>query len=239
MAPAATASCARSWRSLDTPESGAPADVDAWRAARRRELLERRQALPLEERRAGDERVAHWLAQGFAFIEGLAIGFYWPFRGEVDPRVAAHRLRSRGSRTALPVVVAKGRPLEFREWQPGAATTPGPFGLPVPVDTPRVEPDVVLAPPVGFDGRGYRLGYGGGFFDRTLAAASPRPLAIGLAREMCRMPTIHPQPHDIPMDFIVTEDGIHAGGGEPLRRVSAEDAAGLARELVEARRRTS
>ena len=80
--------------------------------------------------------------------------------------------------------------------------------MPIP-QTEAVVPDVLLMPPVGFDADGYRLGYGGGFFDRTLAAAAPHPLKIGLAREASRIDTIHPQPHDVPMDFVVTERGIH------------------------------
>jgi 5,10-methenyltetrahydrofolate synthetase len=135
----------------------------------------------------------------------------------------------------LPVVVAKARPLEFREWCPAAVTSRGAFGLPVPVGTPALAPEAVLVPPVGFDARGYRLGYGGGFFDRTLAAAPTRPLAIGLAREASRMETIRPQAHDIPMDFIVTEAGIHHAGGEPLRLIDAREAQALAQSLADRR----
>lgn len=91
----------------------------------------------------------------------------------------------------------------------GCVTRPGVFDLPVPIEGEVVVPDAVLVPPVGFDRLGYRLGYGGGYFDRTLAALSPRPIAIALAREVSRIETIHPQPHDVPMDFIVTETGIH------------------------------
>jgi hypothetical protein len=114
------------------------------------------------------------------------------------------------------VVVAKHAPLEFREWEPGVATAPGVFGLPVPQSAALV-PDVLLMPPVGFDGAGYRLGYGGGYFDRTLASRSPQPLKIGLARGMSHIETIHPQPHDIPMDFVITEAGIHEPGASGLQ----------------------
>lgn len=226
---------------MSSPEAGVappPIDIDAWRGARRRELLARREALSSEERRAGDERVARLLEEGFPCLAGLTIGFYWPFRGEVDPRLVVHRLRKRGSSTALPVVVGKAKPLEFREWQPGTATLPGAFGLPVPQDAAVVVPEAVLVPPVAFDARGYRLGYGGGFFDRTLAAARPRPLAIGLARAVNRMETIHPQAYDIAMDFIVTEESIQVTEAQGLRRVeSAEEAASIARAVLEARRR--
>jgi 5-formyltetrahydrofolate cyclo-ligase len=166
----------------------------------------------------------------------MVIGFYWPFKGEVDPRVAVLRLRSLGARSALPVVLARGAPLQFREWRPGMATAPGVFGLPVPVDGAIVAPGAVLAPPIGFDAHGFRLGYGGGFFDRTLAAAAPRPLALGLAREAGRIATIHPQPHDIPMDFILTEAGVHHDSGSGLRLVpDLRDVARLAADLLASR----
>ena len=132
------------------------ADVDpaAWRKAMRAELLAKREALPAEERRGEDERITELLLLGFPSLRQGALGFYWPMKGEFDPRVATHRLRQQGARTALPVVVAKGAPLEYREWHTGVETRPGVFGLPVPVDTAVVAPDGVLAPPLGFDGRG-------------------------------------------------------------------------------------
>lgn len=225
---------------MSSPESRhfVPEEIDAWRAARRREMLARRESIGAGERRAGDKRIAEFLNQGFPCLRGITVGFYWPFRGEVDPRVAARRLRSQGSRTALPVVQGKAKPLEFRQWSPGAITSPGPFGLPVPMGTPVLAPDAVLVPPVGFDERGYRLGYGGGYFDRTLAAAEPRPLAIGLARAASRMETIHPQAYDVPMDFIVTEEGIHFASAEGLRHLAdPADAEAFAQGLIEARRR--
>lgn len=221
------------------PAESAPADLAAWRKERRRELLACREALPLAERRAGDARIGELVLAGFPMLEGMTIGFYWPIKGEVDPRIAMHRLRQHGARTALPVVLAKGRPLEFREWRPDTPTTPGPMGLPIPQGE-IVVPDAVFAPPVGFDARGYRLGYGAGFFDRTLAAARPRPLALGLARAASRMETIHPQPHDIPMDFILTEQGVHVAGGELLRRLDdPAEAAAIALGLIAARRTAS
>jgi 5-formyltetrahydrofolate cyclo-ligase len=96
----------------------------------------------------------------------------------------------------------------FREWTPGAPMAPGIWNIPVPAEGETLSPTVLLAPLVGFDGCGYRLGYGGGYYDRTLAAAMPRPLAIGVGFEASRLETIHPQPHDIPMDLIVTEQEI-------------------------------
>src|SRR5258706_7000499 len=193
-------------------------DVTAWRKARRAELIALRKALAPEVRRAQDERVGKLLLAGFPMLERMTLGFYWPFNGEVDPRVAMLRLRERGARAALPVVIEKNAPLEFREWTPDVATVPGVFGLPVP-QSAKVVPDAVLMPPVGFDAQGYRLGYGGGYFDRTLAALAPQPLKIRLAREVSRIDTSHPQPHDIAMDFLITPRGIHEvrQGGLRLR----------------------
>lgn len=86
--------------------------------------------------------------------------------------------------------------------------TRGVWNIPVPADGIDVRPDIVVSPVLGFDRAGYRLGYGGGFYDRTLAALAPRPLVIGVGFAMSAMTTIRPLPHDIPMYFIVTEDGL-------------------------------
>lgn len=210
-------------------------DIAAWRKARRAELIGRREALPLEARRDSDQLIGTLLLEGFPLLEQLTLGFYWPFKGEVDPRVALLRLRGRGTVAALPVVVAKGSALEFREWYPDVETDPGVFGLPVP-RTPKVVPDALLMPPVGFDAQGYRLGYGGGYFDRTLASLSPRPLAIGIARELSRIETIRPQAWDVPMDFVVTEAGIHEVREARLHRIAPASADAAARVLRERRR---
>ena len=183
-------------------------DLAAWRKAKRAELLAAREAVPLETRRQRNAIVTRHLEAAFDVLAGLTIGFCWPYRGEPDTRFFLRTMRARGSRSALPVVVAKKRPLEFREWWPGAPTTPGVFDLPIPEGTAVLRPQALLVPPVGFDAAGYRLGYGGGFFDLTLAAMTPQPLKIAVAFEVSRMPTIYPQPHDIPMDFVVTELGI-------------------------------
>lgn len=212
-------------------------DTGAWRALARADLLARRTALPAEDRRRMDARVTELLDFGFAALRGLVVGTYWPMKGEFDPRVAVKHLRDRGARAALPVVVQKAAPLQFREWWPGVETKPGVFGLPVPQGSPVVVPDALLIPPVGFDAMGYRLGYGGGYFDRTLAALSPQPLKIAVAREASRMDTIHPQPHDIPMDFVLTEAGVHevtASGLRLVERLAAVDR--LVARLLEQRR---
>ncbi len=137
------------------------------------------------------------------------LAFCWPYKNEYDARHLASALRRRGATTALPVVVAPKTPLVFREWRPGVKLAGGPLGIPYPVDSPEVVPDHVLLPMLGWDGDGYRLGYGGAFFDRTLAALAKRPQIIGVAYEQAYLRTIHPQPHDIPADFVVTERGVY------------------------------
>ena len=113
-----------------------------------------------------------------------------------------------GGRCALPVVVEKKAPLVFRLWEPGGRLVPGVWNIPVPADGDEVPPDVVIAPVVGFDSACYRLGYGGGFFDRTLATMPHRPLAIGVGYDAAAISTIYPLPHEVAMDAIVTERGI-------------------------------
>ena len=102
-----------------------------------------------------------------------------------------------------------GQPLDMRLWEQGAPLYPSGFGTLAPSEiAPRAEPDVVVMPLLGFDRRGTRLGYGGGYYDRTLAASDPRPKTIGVGFELMRMKSIQPLPHDIPMDLVVTEAGV-------------------------------
>ena len=135
----------------------------------------------------------------------MTLGVYWPFQAEFDPRPLIDWVIAQGSAVALPAVVDKKGPLEYRAWRPGEALVDGVWNIPIPEDREVVMPQAVLAPLVGFDRQCYRLGYGGGYFDRTLAALSPRPLAIGVGFEMSQIETIFPQSFDIAMDVIVTE----------------------------------
>ena len=111
--------------------------------------------------------------------------------------------------TALPLVETRAAPLTFRRWTPETCMVRGDWNIPVPPpDAPVVTPDIALAPLVGWTAEGYRLGYGGGYFDRTLAALKPKPFVVGIGFQEARLQTIFPQPHDIPLDLIVTEKGI-------------------------------
>ena len=212
-----------------------PANLKQWRQEQRTALLARRQAATPAERAGWNDTSNALLATGVPLLRGMVVGFCWPYKGEVDPRPLIHQLREQGSRVALPVVVAKGQPLEFREWWPGAPMKPGALGIPMPEGTPVLLPDAVLVPAVGFSAQGWRLGYGGGYFDRTLASLSPQPLKIGLAHELARIPTIHAQPHDIPMDFVVTEAGLHAVADGAILRLDAAACAQRAAGLATAR----
>lgn len=182
-------------------------EVRAWRRTERGRLIACRAAVPLAERRPRDLVITVHLRTAVPDLAGRHIGFYWPFKGEYDPRPLARALHREGARLALPVVVRRAAPMEFRPWQPGIRMVAGIWNIPAPAEGDPVLPDTLLVPLVGFDARGYRLGHGGGYYDRTLAAMLRRPRAIGVGFECLRLATIHPQPHDIPMDLIVTEGG--------------------------------
>lgn len=200
-------------------------DWRAWRRDQRQKLIGARRALDPGDRAARNTAIDESLEIAFADAGGAVIGFCWPFAAEPEPRFAVRRWREAGSRAALPVVVAPRMPLEFREWFPGAPMERGVYDIPYPTGTDILAPEVALVPVNGFDRRGFRLGYGGGFFDRTLAVMQPRPVCIGLGYEIARLATIHPQPHDIPFDFVVTEAGIEARIDGQLRVVEARAAA--------------
>jgi len=122
--------------------------------------------------------------------------------------IARQHLAS-GGRVALPVIVQKSAPVEFWSWHPGMPMQKGIWDIPAPKEREVLTPDAVLVPLVGFDECGFRLGYGGGYFDRTLAAAAVPPFAIGLGSEDALLPTIYPQAHDIAMNLIVTDQRVH------------------------------
>jgi 5,10-methenyltetrahydrofolate synthetase len=183
-------------------------DVNRWRRNERERLIAERLAVPAERRAQQGEAIAEGILAEIGDVEGLTVSAYWPFRGEPDLRPLLAEVARRGGRTALPVVVEKARPLEFHLWQAGEPLSRGVWNIPIPAEQNRVLPDIVLSPVVGYDAACYRLGYGGGFFDRTLAAMPARPRVIGLGYSAARLPTIYPQLHDIPMDLIATETGI-------------------------------
>jgi 5-formyltetrahydrofolate cyclo-ligase len=183
-------------------------EIRRWRREQRDELIGRREALPQRKRQELQARIIDLLPTRFPELTGGLIGFYWPIRSEIGLHALIRRLLEQGAEAALPAVVEKGAPLEFRAWRPGDRLERGFWNIPVPAERRVVRPTVLLVPLVGFDPEGYRLGYGGGYYDRTLAAMTPRPRAIGVGYDLGRLETIHPQGHDVPMDAIVTEAGV-------------------------------
>ncbi|MGL4281439.1 MAG: 5-formyltetrahydrofolate cyclo-ligase [Albidovulum sp.] len=185
-------------------------DVARWRKGERARLIALRQALPVASRAPADAAIAAELTRRLGDPAGLTVALYWPFKGEPDLRGWAAGLRAGGTRTCLPVVVAKASPLIFRDWTGGEKLEHGVWNIPVPPATAaEVIPDIVISPVVGFDRENYRLGYGGGFYDRTLArlaAAGHRPRVIGVGYGFQRIPTIYPQPYDVALDEAVLAD---------------------------------
>jgi 5-formyltetrahydrofolate cyclo-ligase len=139
------------------------------------------------------------------------VSAFFPYKSEIDTRPLLGKLAAEGWTTCLPIVIALGEPLIFRRWLPGEPTVPGVWDIPRPTDdAPLLEPDVLLVPLMAFDRHGYRLGYGGGFYDRTLELlrAKKTITAIGVAYAAQEMPAVPHGPHDQPLDYVMTEQGL-------------------------------
>ncbi|SFT99241.1 5-formyltetrahydrofolate cyclo-ligase [Sedimentitalea nanhaiensis] len=185
-------------------------DVALWRKAQRGALLEARpgaaQRLPIAQALA--KHLDALLAERFGDLKGQVVSGYWPIKSEADLRPWMLRLMRGGATMALPVVAARAAPLVFRPWTIDMPMRRGHWNILEPDTDDTVIPTIALAPLVGWDGKGYRLGYGGGYFDRTLAVLQPPAFAIGVGFQGARLRTIYPQPHDIRLDAIVTEAGM-------------------------------
>ena len=190
--------------------------LKSWRKAQRGRLIEERSRLDPATIEGWRHRIDGFLERSFPGLAGRRVAFCWPIKNEYDARHLARTLRARGALTALPVVIAPKQPLAFREWHPGVELAKGALDIPYPVGSSEVLPEAVLLPMNGWDPQGYRLGYGAGFFDRTLASLTQRPVVIGISYEQARLPTIHPQPWDIPVDYLVTERGVYRRDPEGL-----------------------
>lgn len=193
-----------------------PDELKAWRKGERARLVAAREALDAGTLTQYRQRMDAHLLRSFPGLSKARLAFCWPIKGEYDARHVARTLRGRGALTALPVVVAPRQPLVFREWHPGVRLAKGAMDIPYPPESPEVTPDAVLLPMNGWDAGGYRLGYGAGFFDRTLAGLPTKPAVIGVSYELARMETIHPQAWDIPADWVVTERGVYRRDREGL-----------------------
>ena len=174
------------------------------KSALRNALKARRRAIDHATKLAWDDRIG---AQVLAWLRAhpqAMLGVYWPLAGEPDLRPAYAELAEAGVRLALPVVLARDTALGFADWVPGEPTVADSLGVAVPAELRMVDrPDALLVPCLGFDARGYRLGYGGGFYDRTLAL-EPRPRTLGIAYA-CQLAQFEIGEYDIPLDEIVTE----------------------------------
>lgn len=160
----------------------------------------------------GQGNAAERLAAVLEPCSGAVLAGYMPMRTEIDPlpAMAAHLAAGKGGRVCVPVIPGQSQPLYFREWRPGAAMEAGAFGALIPAAGERLVPSVLIVPLLAFDWRGYRLGYGGGFYDRTLEGLRARGpvIAVGFAFAAQEVEEVPIEPTDQPLDLIVTECGV-------------------------------
>lgn len=180
-------------------------DIERWRYTKRKELVAERRRIRPDYRRSAQATIYQRLRAEFGELEDAVVGFYWPIKGEINLSPMVRTLIDSGAEAALTVVVEKQHPLEFWAWHAATAMTRGIGKIPIPTTRTPLQPTALLVPLLGFDPTGHRLGYGGGYYDRTLANYRLKPLTIGVGFDSGRLSTIHPQPHDVPMDAIVTE----------------------------------
>lgn len=170
-----------------------------------------------------DVEAAHHLAQlapelmgMFRPEAGAIVAGYWPIRTELDPRPLMQQLVAAGLTTALPATPQPGKPLIFHLWQEGDPVIEGLYGTSEPApEAPRCEPDILLVPMLAFDNAGYRLGYGGGFYDRSLAALraiNPAVRAVGIAFGAQRIDLVPRGEHDARLDAVLTPEGVAVAG---------------------------
>ncbi|MGE5622623.1 MAG: 5-formyltetrahydrofolate cyclo-ligase [Bacillota bacterium] len=177
------------------------------KASLRRMLLANRQAIPAEVRQQWDAAIGARVLAWWNANPVRSLGVYWPIRNEPDLRTLYQTLARRGVQLGLPTVTARDAPLRFICWQPGDALVKDGFGAMVPQEASiALKPEALLIPCVGFNRDNFRLGYGGGFYDRTLAGA-PRPATVGVAYECCRA-EFGADVFDIPLDAVITEQSL-------------------------------
>jgi 5,10-methenyltetrahydrofolate synthetase len=185
-----------------------PIEPSRDKALLRRQLQAERQAMMDRHQRSVhlQEVLRVWLLSR----PEATIGAYWPIKGEFDALPALYRWSEADEkrRIGLPVIDRETRQLDFHVWYPGCPMELDAYDIPKPKDTERFAPQMLLVPLVGFGPQGVRLGYGGGFYDRTLAALSPRPVTVGVGYAHGHLPWLEPEPHDVPLDAVLTEDGV-------------------------------
>jgi 5-formyltetrahydrofolate cyclo-ligase len=182
--------------------------ADEARTRLREALIAARRPLSDPRRRAANDALLERLDALLGDVGGVSIAIYWPIRGEPSLGSLPQCWAQRGARTALPVVDAPRTPLRFLAWRPGEPTVPGFWRIPRPTSDVALRPDVLVVPCVGFTAEGHRLGYGGGFYDRSLAAldadGAAVPRAIGVAWDEALLEGFDPLPTDRPLEAVVT-----------------------------------
>ncbi|WMT89456.1 5-formyltetrahydrofolate cyclo-ligase [Pelagibacterium sp. H642] len=189
------------------------AHLEEQKAQLRTEALARREAVPQADRADAAKAAAQHFLEGVPLQDGQIVALYWPIRDEIDCKPLLTKLVDSGQPVALPVVLGEDLPLELRLWEDGQPLYPSGFGTLAPAETaPVVTPDIVVIPLLGFDKSGTRLGYGKGYYDRTLAAIGRKPLLVGYAFAGQELDFIPREAHDLPLDLLVTETGLRRFG---------------------------
>ena len=181
-------------------------DVARFRKAERERLYALRRAMAVGDREACGRAITEGLGRTLGPIADRTVAVYWPIRGEPDLRPWMREIHEAGASVLLPVVETRDAPLTFRRWEPGCRMVRGLWDIPVPDGTDAARPEIVVVPLVGVDAESYRLGNGGGYYDRTLVRIEPRPQIVGIGYAFSRMPTIFPMPWDVPMDTVILDD---------------------------------
>ena len=197
-------------------DNKSPLDQPARKTQWRQHLIAQR--LRLGDRLARNEALQRVMRVWLVDRPDTAIGAYWPIKGEFDPLPALFRWQeagreadalgaSRERKIGLPVIDKASKTLSFHRWYPGCPMEEDAYDIPKPKGTERIAPTLLFVPCVGYGPGGYRLGYGGGFYDRTLAQLQPRPYTVGLAYTLGFLPELEPEPHDWPLDAILNDNG--------------------------------
>lgn len=182
-----------------------------WRKQQRTQLLTARSALTPVQRAEIAQGCLVKIKDLLAQYPPGSLGIYWPIKGELDLRPLAETLLADGWTLSVPVINNQTQQLDFAHWHPAMAMKKGTWNIPVPINPYFVKPQRLLVPLLGFDQANYRLGYGGGYYDRTLAAWTDQPQTIGVGMEIGRLKSIFPEQHDIAMDVIITETTMQQG----------------------------
>ncbi|MEN9886409.1 MAG: hypothetical protein RL758_987 [Pseudomonadota bacterium] len=189
-------------------------DLHAHKKALRDQLVKTRLAMPDRELRS--EHLQSVMRVWLLGRSDAVIGAYWPIKGEFDPLPALHRWKEDGElidepvrrRIGLPVVNKQHKTLTFHAWYPGCPMEEDAYGIPKPKDTELIVPTLLFVPCLGYSAGGYRLGYGGGFYDRTLASLQPKPYTVGLGFTQGYVDDFEPEAHDVPLDAILNDNGV-------------------------------